>query len=419
MSSPETAQKTTQETTKPRLIVVDDDPEIGAFVTGEAEAAGYAVEILHQPLRLLRHLQPAPELILLDLMLPGMDGVEVLRHLAACECPARIVLMSGCDRRVLETAGRLAAAQSLHIAGYLEKPIRAAALRALLQPETVERRPAASVDHTVTVEELRQALGLDQFVLHYQPQVDFATGAWIGVEALVRWQHPERGLVYPDAFIPLIESHGLALSFTYRVLERALSECSALADAAGRTIALAVNLPPAALSDVHFPEEVMRRYRDLAEPGLPLKFEITETSLAADPVAALDILVRLRLKGFELAIDDFGTGHASLAQLYAHPFNELKIDLVFVRSAMTDPAARAIVERSIALGKDLGLTVLAEGVENDRLWRALGAAECDAAQGYMIARPMPADDLPAWRTDWLKRRPGRRRRRAAQPATRH
>lgn len=416
MPSPETAQ----ETTRPRLIVVDDDPAIGAFVTGEAEAAGYAVETLHQPLRLLRHLQPAPDLILLDLMLPGMDGVEVLRHLAASECPARIVLMSGCDRRVLETAGRLAAAQSLNIAGYLEKPIRAPALRALLRPEEAAAdRPAERADRPVTVEELRQALGLDQFVLHYQPQVDFATGAWIGVEALVRWQHPERGLVYPDAFIPLIESHGLALSFTYRVLERALSECRTLAAAAGRTIALAVNLPPAALSDVHFPEEVMRRYRDLAEPGLPLKFEITETSLAADPVAALDILVRLRLKGFELAIDDFGTGHASLAQLYAHPFNELKIDLVFVRSAMTDPAARAIVERSIALGKDLGLTVLAEGVENDRLWRALGAAECDAAQGYMIARPMPADDLPAWRADWLKRRPGRRRRRAAQPATRH
>jgi EAL domain-containing protein (putative c-di-GMP-specific phosphodiesterase class I) len=166
----------------------------------------------------------------------------------------------------------------------------------------------------------------------------------------------------------------------------------------------AINLPPVAMTDLIFPESVMQAIAKVGCNAAKLMFEVTETSVPVDPARARDILTRLRLKGFALSIDDFGTGHSSLESLQILPFNELKIDLGFVRVAETDKAARLIVESSIALGRQLGLTVLAEGVENEALWCWLNEAGCELAQGYFIGKPMPLEEMARWKAEWKTRR---------------
>jgi len=389
--------KITTERESPRLLVVDDEPELCALVARVAERAGFAVQTTNDPSRLAELYDGGLAAIVLDLAMPGVDGVELLRELAWCGCRASIILMSGFDAKVLETAGRLGAGLGLHIAGQLAKPIRAADLIDLLSrqapsaPAPTVRRDSADV----SAGELRWAIEHGQLVVHYQPQAAFDDGRIAGVEALVRWRHPTLGLLYPGAFIPLAERAGLGLVLTEAVLDQALAQCAACAGHGRRLPTLSVNLPPQALTDVSFPERVMTRLAHYRLPPEHLAFEITETSVARDPLAALDILTRLRIKGIRLSIDDFGTGHSSLEQLQRLPFSELKIDMAFVRHLDTDAASRAI-----ALAHDLGLTALAEGVENAPVWALFKDLGCDLVQGYFIAKPMPAEALMRWLPTW-------------------
>lgn len=202
----------------------------------------------------------------------------------------------------------------------------------------------------------------------------------------------------------LTETSGLALPLTRKVMDLALEECTRTYSALESSGTLSINLPPVAMTDLTFPEAVVAAVTQVNCKPEKIIFEVTETSVPADLTKAIEILTRLRLKGFALSIDDFGTGHSSLENLQHLSFNELKIDLGFVRAAETDTASRLIVESSIALGNRLGLTVLAEGVENEALWRWLRDAGCEQAQGYFIARPMPLEKVAAWQGEWDARR---------------
>jgi EAL domain-containing protein (putative c-di-GMP-specific phosphodiesterase class I) len=332
-----------------------------------------------------------------------MDGIEVIRQLAAVRYSGRLILVSGHSSSMLQSAKLLAELQGVRVAGMLTKPMRAESLLALLQvPESAPLK--VEIPAKVSLEDLARGIDNKELILHYQPQVRLADGAWVGVEALVRWQHPQHGLLYPDAFIPLAESGGLALALTQQVIEIALREYAGQQQGLGFGGTLSINLPPVAMTDLTFPESVMAAVVKVGGNANTLMFEVTETSVPADPARARDILTRLRLKGFILSIDDFGTGHSSLESLQTLPFSELKIDLGFVRVAETDKAARLIVESSVALGRQLGLTVLAEGVENEALWRWLQQSGCELAQGYFIAKPMPLEKIAAWKTEWETRR---------------
>ncbi|TFD79120.1 EAL domain-containing protein [Cryobacterium sp. Sr8] len=246
-----------------------------------------------------------------------------------------------------------------------------------------------------TLDELRRALLDDQLVLHYQPKIDLSTGAVRGVEALVRWEHPGRGLLYPDAFLVLVEEAGLMPAMTQIVFEKALDQ-AATWQAQGRALSVAVNLSASSLVDADLPDRIGAM---VAERGLAPSFlvlEITEDFLMADRDRAHAILTRLRAIGVRIAVDDFGTGYSSLAYLRELPIDELKLDKSFVMPMADNPRATALVASTIALAHSLGLRMVAEGVEDSVAYADLAGYGCDVAQGFYMSRPIPAAELDAW-----------------------
>jgi diguanylate cyclase (GGDEF)-like protein len=245
------------------------------------------------------------------------------------------------------------------------------------------------------VADLRRALEGDELLLHYQPQVSLETGRATGVEALLRWNHPEHGLLPPDEFIPLAERSGLIHPLTEHVLERACADCRAWRSR-GVALSVAVNLSARNLIESDLLERVrgLLVRHDLAPSALVL--EITESTIMADPVAVTEVVRRLRAEGLAVSIDDFGTGYSSLAHLRHLPVSEIKIDKSFVFGMVDDPADATIVRSAIELAHNLHLTAVAEGVETEVARDALAALGCDVAQGYFYARPMPAAELMDW-----------------------
>ncbi len=243
--------------------------------------------------------------------------------------------------------------------------------------------------------ELRQALVTNELVLHYQPVVRFATGHTTRVEALVRWQHPRYNLLSPDQFVPLAERTGLINDLTRWVLEAGISQCAAW-QRAGLSTGLAVNLSARNLHDPELPDTIAALLQEHGLPASNLKLELTESSIMADPDAALVVLQQLRSTGVRIAIDDFGTGYSSLAYLRRLPVDEIKIDKSFVLDMATNENDAVIVRSAIELAHALGLQVVAEGVEDAETWERLAQLGCDAGQAFYMARPMPAAEMGRW-----------------------
>jgi diguanylate cyclase (GGDEF)-like protein len=256
-------------------------------------------------------------------------------------------------------------------------------------------RDASSRDRLGLLGGLRRAIDGGELVLHYQPKADLAGGDVVAVEALVRWQHPERGLLGPGEFLPAAEQTALMRPLTLRVLDVALADCRRWLDA-GRTLSVAVNLAVANLIDRGFPAEVAAALDRHGVPAELLQLEITENVVMADPARALEVLDALRSLGVGLSLDDFGTGHSSLAYLRRLSVDEIKIDRSFVSEMVADPDAAAIVRHTIDLARSLRLRVVAEGAEDAETWAALESAGCDLGQGYFLSRPIPAAQLEAW-----------------------
>jgi EAL domain-containing protein (putative c-di-GMP-specific phosphodiesterase class I) len=243
--------------------------------------------------------------------------------------------------------------------------------------------------------DLRQAIEADQLVLHYQPKAKLASGEVDATEALVRWRHPTLGLLYPDRFVPLVEQTDLIDKLTEWVVRRALRDLGALGPAASQ-ITVAVNVSARNLGRPGFAELVLRELDASGVAADRLVVEITETALLTDPESATVVLRQLDALGVEISIDDFGSGHTSLGYLSELPIHELKIDRSFICDMLVNPAHAAIVRSIVDLGHNLGLRVVAEGVETQEIWDRLRASGCDAAQGYLLARPMAADQLGGW-----------------------
>jgi diguanylate cyclase (GGDEF)-like protein len=279
--------------------------------------------------------------------------------------------------------------QAADIAMHMAK--RTATDYELYEPERDRRGP----DRVARLSELRRALDLGELVLHYQPKVDLRTGRVSGVEALVRWDHPKRGLIPPAEFLPLAEHTGLIAPLTSYVLDAALRQCRTWLDE-GIDMPVAVNVSERSLLDVRFPDEVGALLARWEVPEGHLQLELTERSVIGDLAVATGVVEGLHALGVRLSVDDFGTGYSSLSRLRDLPLNELKIDRSFVTEMAEDGQGVAIVRSAIDLGHHLGLEVVAEGVERADTLEELRALGCDSAQGYLLLRPLPADEVTAW-----------------------
>jgi diguanylate cyclase len=246
-----------------------------------------------------------------------------------------------------------------------------------------------------TIQDLDAALVHRQFVLHYQPKIDVETGTVFGAEALVRWEHPTRGLLYPDAFLPVVEQSGLMNAVTRLVLESAVMQLARWRKA-GLAMSVAVNLSASDLLDESLAERIEGLLDEHGVPAGALELEITESVIMIDPKRACEVLEALRALGLRIAVDDYGTGYCALAYLRDLPIDELKIDRSFVASVTSDPRSAAIVNSTIELAHALGLKVVAEGIEDKQALEALAAFGCDYAQGYHFSRPVPAEAFTAW-----------------------
>ncbi|MFT5482489.1 MAG: EAL domain-containing protein (putative c-di-GMP-specific phosphodiesterase class I) [Halieaceae bacterium] len=345
-----------------------------------------------------------PNLIMLDLNMPKMDGIEFIRKLTKTQFKGSLIFVTGEGARIVKTVEKLATSHQIQVLGHLLKPVTQQALQAIVKTWTASEKktPSKPDKKAYRASELHRAINNGELINYYQPKVDVSTGHTIGVEALVRWQHPVDGIVYPDEFISLAEKHGLINELTFAVLSEALNQANLWREA-GIALQIAVNVSMDNLVSLDFPDVVAELTEKSGVPNHNVILEITESSLMQDAGLVLDILTRLRLKRFGLSIDDFGTGHSSLRQLHDIPFDQLKIDQSFVGSACSDPAALAIYTASLKLGKQLGMEVVAEGVETREDWELLLRTKCDIAQGYFIARPMPAADLGSWMAEWQLR----------------
>ncbi len=386
-----------------RMLILEDDMHVGKIVKLIAEANGLESRLLTEPERFLRAFNEwQPTHIALDLVIPEMDGVQVLAELAKRDCRAKIIITSGMGVRVLDAAGRAGNERGLNIVGVLAKPFSATALRELLfiepNPASGSRGPSHERFHP-TEAELRRALANHEFRVVYQPRIECASGDLAGFETLARWIHPERGLVMPDQFIPVMESTGLIDLLTDGVLEQSLSWFAGFPagrDDAHAAVSLSVNLSAQTFADHTFLERITALCVRMGVAPQRLIFELTETNHMDDSVASLDLMTRVRMKGFHLSIDDFGTGYSSLLQLVRLPFSEIKVDKSFVTAANRSMEARTVVKSIVDLARSLGLKSAAEGVEDNQTLDLLRGLGCDLAQGFAIAPPMDGDAVLNW-----------------------
>jgi EAL domain-containing protein (putative c-di-GMP-specific phosphodiesterase class I) len=382
-----------------KVVAIDDDCDICELISATAQARGLKCTATASVATFLEAISPLTSLIMIDLMMPEMDGIELLRYLGEQHCKADIVLISGVDKRLMEAAQELAHAHGLSSVGHLQKPFRVAELDKIFEGrEESTVVPVSRPGSKVVVEdaELQRAIESDQFVLHYQPQIDIASGKVVGLEALVRWQHPDCGLIFPDDFVSRLEELGLIDRLGWIVANRGLAEISRFADKRGGTPMLSMNVSISSLRDLKFPDTMAALIAMHGVSPEKVVLEITESGLIKETALTLDVLTRLRMKQVQLSIDDFGTGYSMMQQLLNIPATELKIDKSFVMNMNGSDSNRVMVQKTIEIGHELDMRVVAEGVETRGQLEFLRANGCDTAQGYFFSRPLPVKNLLNW-----------------------
>jgi EAL domain-containing protein (putative c-di-GMP-specific phosphodiesterase class I)/CheY-like chemotaxis protein len=373
---------------------------LGAKGVLEAADGVTALQILADPTQRV-------DIVVSDLEMPGMDGMEFIRRLAESKAGVAIILASALETKLLDSVAIMTAAYGLHLLGVVEKPLSREKLMDLIRhyrqarPDEPSRAWATSTMAAIRsvasfkLEQIEVGVANGEIEAFLQPKVEIATGRVKGVEALARWRHPRRGIVPPALFIKALEESGRIGDLTWAVLRKAAAACAAW-QAGGLDATVSVNLSLTTLNDADLAERVSAIVRSEHLEPRHVILEVTESATTAHLGRALENFARLRMKGFGLSIDDYGTGYSSMQQLSRIPFTELKIDQSFVTNATHRESARVMLESSLALARRLGITAVAEGVESREDWDLLSELGCALAQGYFIARPMAAESFSTW-----------------------
>lgn len=390
------------------VLILDDEEDVRetlcAMVSSlgaQAEATGDAGSFFAK----LGH--GVYDVVILDLLMPECDGLEVLSRMTQFK-DSKIIICSGSGMRVLDTVSLSAQSLGLNVIGILQKPLRRKCLKDMLQlaqeAGCTKRAPKNTGERqrpAITRPMLQRAIDRREITCFLQPKMRLADGMVYGFEALARWQHPEFGMIFPDEFIPKIVQFDLDYELAVSITDQALE---AVADLSYPDISVAVNISADTVSRPEFERVIATLLQRHGLKPCQLFLEVTEVGQSCVSHEGLDSLMRLSLRGHPLSIDDFGTGASSLERLVRIPFDELKIDRMFMQNLESSRHARGLVRNLVQIAKRFGMSVTVEGIETSEAIDILKQLGCDAAQGYAISRPMPISALRDWMTNYNNRR---------------
>ncbi len=385
-----------------KILILDDEPFMLKVLMRMLNNLGYNTVSAHdngyKALQFISTPDQPTDLILLDINMPEMDGLEFIRHLVERQYTGSLILISGEDELMRLSAEKLAKSHKISVLGQLQKPPTPESLLSLIKtlpPQTQGYSDSSKKKYGANT--LRSAIEKGELVNYYQPKVLTATGHVIGVEALVRWIHPQDGIVLPEQFIGLAEKSGLIDELAQVVIRNAFAQARVWQRSG---LHMSVNLSMHNLASLNFVDMLTQLATKECLTEKTVHLEVKETPFTEDMRTPLEIFSKLRLKRFLISIDDFGTGKTSLAQLRDLPFDELKIDKGFVHGACHDQKLRAMFDSCLNLANQLNMSVVAEGVEDRADWDFVCQRGCQVAQGFYIAKPMPATEFPAWLKSW-------------------
>ncbi|MEO6154827.1 MAG: EAL domain-containing response regulator [Thermomonas sp.] len=388
------------------FLVVEDHPFQRSMMVEMLENMG--VRSIHEAadgysaLEVMRELGQAFDVIITDIDMPGMDGMAFIRRLGEAKVRASLIITSGLDQSLLGTIGTMSAAYGMRLLGIVEKPPTSQRFAELIAMHwQVRARPekTAQGSPAFTLQEILSGLEAEQFEPFYQPRVELKTRRVKGAEALARWRHPHSGIVLPHAFISILEESGHIAELTWVMLAKSARACRTWRDA-GLDLNVSVNISAKLLEDPAIADAITWQVTHQGLETKHMTLEITESAAMNSVGQVLENLLRLRIKGFGLSVDDYGTGYSSLQQLSRIPFTELKVDHSFVMHAVHQEASRLILESSLEMARNLGITSVAEGAETAEDWNLLRKSGCDLVQGYFVAKPMSSTDFSDWVRSW-------------------
>lgn len=385
---------------QPVLLVIDDDPFFCKQIKLLAGADFEVIECLGvdrvEGNDLLR-----AHVLVLDLSMPEIDGVEFIKTIAEITPCPHLLIASSCDKNIIELAKQTAQLYGLSSTEVLNKPItKEQFLEKMTLLKAAEPRSQDSVSRQAqakcTEDQISVGMRAGEFSCFYQPQVDVLNHRIVGIEALARWQHPDRGLVMPGSFIEAIEHSTMALEFTLLIMESAIRDYALLREATHYEGALSINVPPDVFANDQFTTMVVELGSQYDFPLDKLVLEITEHGMENMGPETISTLIRLKMHGVQLSIDDFGVGQSGLSKLRLRIFDELKIDKTFIEDLVASDDAMLIVQSVINLSAQTGIRVVAEGVESLDTVDCLAKLGCTIIQGYYFSKPLHIDFLIPW-----------------------
>lgn len=381
-----------------RLLILDDTVELAEMVAEIAKNAGFDVKIASSVDAFNAELERQPPgNIVLDLQMPEVDGVEILKQLAADRSSAGILLVSGMDKRTIDSAESFGRSVGLNMLGSLQKPFEPEMLLATLSR-------IRSATRQLTDEDLAAAIDDATLVLHFQPVVRrIRKGVWHAesVEALLRWDHPALGLLTPSQFLPLVGSDRSSLMrrLTDFVFQRGIEYLQTWQNQ-GLHLGLRINIASGLITDTDFPDRLEDfLQQNQADPSL-MTLEIADSEIVRNSADCNEILTRLRLKGISLALDDFGGPGQSVDSLFRLPVNEIKIDRCVTDGLTRERGAAVVVRGLIDIAMQLGITSCVEGVETAEQFALLDEIGCDLIQGFHVGRPVPSREITKSLSEW-------------------